>query len=91
MGHMAGDTIAVCKLADEGLVTVAIARTEVEVAVSNSKRNAGTMEKMSHADGVASTAYGEQHLFPWREKVLLCDEVEEATQFIFHHSTFIIY
>lgn len=67
--------IVVSELMDKALITVAVAKAEVEVTVCDGERDAGTMEKMGHADRITSAADGEQHLFPRGEKVLLLDVV----------------
>ena len=74
---MAGDAVSVGEPPYEGLVAVAVARTEVEVAVGNGEGDACPMEKMGHADRIATTANGKQHLLPRGEEVLLTNIVYE--------------
>ena len=71
-GHMAGDAVAVGKLADEGLVAVAIAGPQVEVAVGYLEGYACTVEEVDHGHRVAAAADGEQHRRPFGDEVLLC-------------------
>lgn len=78
--HMDGDPIAIGKLADEGFVTVAIDRTEVEVAVGYGKGVAGGTHEVCQNHGVDPAANGQQHLLARGEEVLLGDVLYETVE-----------
>jgi len=77
---MDGNPIAVGKLADEGFVTVAVDRTEVEVAVGYGKGVAGRMHEVCQNHGTAPAANGQQHLLARGEEVLLGDVLYETVE-----------
>lgn len=76
--QMEGDTVATGKPADEGLVAVAVAGTQIEIAVGNGKRIACGMHEMGQHHRIDTPANGQQHLLPSGEEVLLSDVGYEA-------------
>ena len=71
--HMDGHSIGLCKGTDERLVAVAVAGTQVEVAMGNGKGISSRMHKVRQDNGVYAPTDSKQHLLPSREEVLLTD------------------
>ena len=76
--NMYGNIISVGKLADEGLVAVAVGGTKVKVTVGYSKRNSRRGHEVGEDNGVDAPANGKQHLLPSGEEVLLSDVCYEC-------------
>ena len=72
------DTQGSGSVANKALVAVAVARTEMEVAMGYRKGDSGTPTKMQHRHRVAAATDGKQHLIPERKEVLLFDIVAKT-------------
>ena len=69
--HMEGNTILQSQIADKKLVAVAVARTQVEIAVGNGEGVVGTVHEMGEDHRVDTSANSKQHLLSRGEEVLL--------------------
>jgi hypothetical protein len=75
---MERDTVATGKPPDKGLVVVAVAGAQIEIAVGNGEGIACGMHEMGQHHRVDTPANGQQHLLPGGEEVLLSDVGYEA-------------
>ena len=76
--HMDGDAVVGCKLADKGLVAVAVAGAQMEVAVGYGKGVVGGVHEVGEHHGVDAATNGKQHLLPRGEEVLLLNVSYES-------------
>ena len=77
-GYMQRNTVAVGKATYKRFVAVAIARTQMEVAMGNGKPVASLGDKVTQGHRIASSAYGKEHRLPWGKEVLLFNMVYKA-------------
>ncbi len=68
-----GNGVLAGKGTDKLLVAVAVAGSEVEIAVGDGKREGGRVHQVGENHGVDAPTNGQQHLLPCGEEVLPTD------------------
>ena len=71
ISHIAADTVCLSQRTHKGLVTVAVARPQMEIAMGDGERYVGRGDEMGQHHRVASATDSQQHLLPRGEEVLL--------------------